>query len=242
MTCQPVKINRVNNWLDIIQHYLLPPTCILCGNPGRDSMDICRHCTDLLPRNNNCCYRCGAIYEQMIDHPLLCGDCQKRKMSFDETHAPFTYQGVIRYLITGLKFRSQFKNARLLGMLMAEHLKLSAECPEYLLPVPLHKSRYRQRGFNQAIEIAQTLGRELSIPLSLNGCTRIRNTPHQIDLPAKQRRKNIKHAFSIHKLPPARHVAIVDDVMTTGTTVAELAALLKKAGVDRVDVWVCARA
>ena len=205
-------------------------------------MDICRHCNSLLIRNNHCCYRCGAPFEQDIGYPLLCGDCQRRTVSFDETHAPFIYQGAIRYLITGLKFRSQFKNARLLGMLMAEHLKTSAERPEYLIPVPLHRSRYRQRGFNQAIEIAQTLGRELAIPLNLNGCIRQRNTPHQVDLSAKQRQKNMKRAFAIRNMPAARHVAIVDDVMTTGATVAELAVALKKAGIDRVDVWVCARA
>ena len=119
---------------------------------------------------------------------------------------------------------------------------MSAEPPEYLIPVPLHRNRYRQRGFNQAIEIAQSLSRELAIPLNLNACVRLRDTPHQIDLSAKQRRKNMKHAFAARGLSTIRHVAIVDDVMTTGATASELAIALKNAGVDRVDVWVCARA
>ena len=205
-------------------------------------MDLCRHCNSLLIRNDLCCYRCGIPFEQGAKLPLLCGDCQQRTVTFDETHAPFIYQGAIRYLISGLKFRSQFKNARLLGMLMAERLKPSAERPEFLIPVPLHQSRYRQRGFNQAIEIAQTIGRELAIPLSLNDCIRQRDTPHQAVLSAKKRRTNIKHAFLVRNRPTTGHVAIVDDVMTTGATVAELAIALKKAGVARADVWACARA
>lgn len=232
----------VNNWLDIIQNSLLPPTCILCGNPGLGSKDLCVFCSDLLIKNTHCCYRCGAHFEQAFPGPLLCGDCQNKNPGFDETHAPFLYQGAIRYLISGLKFRRQFKNARLLGMLMTDHLKQSAEMPDCLVPVPLHPRRYRERGFNQSIEIARTLTRELSIPLDLNCCVRSRNTPHQIGLSAKERRKNIKNSFAVKTPLTAAHIAIVDDVMTSGTTASELATVLKKAGALRVDVWVCARA
>jgi ComF family protein len=114
--------------------------------------------------------------------------------------------------------------------------------PDRIVPVPLHRSRYAQRGFNQAMEIARTVARELELPLDFSGCLRHRDTPHQTGLPAKQRRKNMKNAFSLVKPVDARHIALIDDVMTTGTTVHELAALYKKAGVGRVDVWVCARA
>ncbi|PKM13090.1 MAG: phosphoribosyltransferase [Gammaproteobacteria bacterium HGW-Gammaproteobacteria-3] len=232
----------MNNWLGIIQDYLLPPTCILCANPGEGGMDICRACKDQLGKNTPCCYRCGALFVQHTPRPLLCGACQKSPISFDETHAPFIYQGAIRYLISGLKFRAEFKNARLLAMLMAEHLATLAEHPEFLVPVPLHPSRYRERGFNQALEIARTLGREMGIPVHFDGCIRQRNTPHQIDLASKQRRKNMKNAFAVRHFPNAGHVAIIDDVMTTGATASELAMAMKRAGAARVDVWVCARA
>lgn len=231
-----------NNWLTIIQDYLLPPTCLLCGSPGRASMDLCTHCHDLLMRNEHCCSRCAVPFEQPWQQPLLCGDCQQQPANFDETHAPFLYQGAIRYLIAGLKFHSQFKNARLLGTLLAQHLPSAGERPECLIPVPLHNRRYRERGFNQAVEIARVVGHELAIPLSLDSCIRSRNTPHQIRLSAQHRRRNVKQAFAVRRLPKAHHVAIVDDVMTTGATAAELARVLKKAGVARVDVWVCARA
>ena len=232
----------LNNWFAIIQDYLLPPTCLLCGSPGRTSMDLCAHCRDLLARNDHCCCRCAVPFEHAWLQPLLCGDCQRQPASFDETYAPFLYQGAIRYLIAGLKFHSQFKNARLLGMLLAQHLPSASERPECLIPVPLHGRRYRERGFNQAAEIARVVGRELAIPVSPDSCIRRRNTPHQVLLSAKRRRQNVKQAFAVRRLPKARHVAIVDDVMTTGATVAELARVLKKAGVARVEVWVCARA
>jgi len=166
-------------------------------------------------------------------------------------------------LISTLKFGANYKNARLLGMLLAEHLtnlsgtdlhlpegcragkpdmKQTAERPDLILPVPLHKARYRERGFNQAIEIARTVAKEMQIPLDLTSCRRHRDTPHQTQLPAKKRHKNLKNAFSIIKPIHARHIAILDDVMTTGSTAHELACVLKKAGANRVDVWVCARA
>ena len=153
-----------------------------------------------------------------------------------------SYQGEIRHLITSLKFGSHTKNARLLGMLLAEHLKQTAQAPDLIVPVPLHKFRYRERSFNQAIEIAKIVSKELRIPLDINSCIRHHDTPHQIALTAKQRHKNMENFFTLIKPINAHHVAILDDVITTGSTVHESANLLKKAGVNRVDVWACARA
>ena len=232
----------VNNWLNIIQDYLLPPTCILCGNNGFDSQDICTACFNDLQINIHCCYRCAEIFEAPNCTPQLCGHCISQPPFFDETHAPFTHQGIIKYLIARLKFNHQYKNARLLGMLLANHLKITAEMPEIIIPIPLHKKRYQERGFNQSVEIAKTLSKHLHIPIDTNSCIRYRNTPHQIDLPAKQRRKNINNAFKIIQPIKAKHVALLDDVMTTGSTVNELAKILKKSGVNRVDIWICARA
>ena len=232
----------VNNWLNIIQHYLLPPTCILCKNTGIDDQDICQGCFNDLTRNTQCCYRCAEIYDFSISKPQLCGHCISQSPAFDETHAPFIHQSSIRYLIATLKFNQQYKNARLLGLLLASHLKKTAEMPEIIIPIPLHKQRYKQRGFNQSIEIAKTLSKQLNIPLNTTSCIRQRNTPHQVNLHAKERKKNIKNAFKIIKPITAQHVVIFDDVMTTGSTVDELAKLLKKSGISRVDIWVCARA
>ena len=239
---QPTSINKGYNWIDIIQDYLLPPICILCGNSGIKGRDLCNHCHQRLHRNTLCCYKCAEILEPPITYPMLCGHCLSATPAFDETYAPFTYQGEIRHLITTLKFGAHYKNARLLGLLLADHLKLTAQRPDLILPVPLHKARYQERGFNQAIEIAKTVGKELQLPLDLHSCLRHKNTPHQSALTAKQRRKNIKQAFSMTQAMSVQHIALLDDVMTTGSTAHELAGLLKAAGVSRVDVWVIARA
>jgi len=148
----------------------------------------------------------------------------------------------MRYLIANLKFNQQYQNARLLGSLLATHLKKTTKMPDIIIPIPLHKQRFQERGFNQSVEIAKVLAEQLNIPLNSNSCIRHRNTPHQINLPAKQRNTNIKNAFTISRAIKAQHVAIVDDVMTTGSTLNELASTLKKAGVNRVDAWACARA
>jgi ComF family protein len=230
------------NWLNIIQDFLFPPTCLLCGKQGFASLDLCHWCYQALPRNIHCCFQCANLLDIPSTTPVLCGRCLGHPPAFDRSHAPFLHQGAIRHLVTTLKFNAQHPNARLLGMLLAEHLRGTAEMPDYIVPVPLHTARYRQRGYNQAIEIANILSKQLQIPLALNHCQRHRDTPHQINLTAKQRRKNLKNAFKLVKPIPANHVALVDDVMTTGATVHELAALLKKSGVAKVDVWVCARA
>lgn len=232
----------MNNWLNIIQNKLIPPRCILCGQPGFADLDLCLACFDDLPGNHNCCYRCGVHFEISLDGPQLCGRCLKKNPSFDETCAPYLYNDSLRYLITQLKFHQHYKHARLLGTLLARHLAETTEFPECLIPVPLHRNRYQQRGFNQSIEIARHLSRQLSIPLDLKSCIRNRDTSHQTGLPAKQRRKNMRKAFSVINPLPYQHIAIIDDVMTTGATASALAETLKKHGVSRVDVWVCARA
>jgi ComF family protein len=231
-----------NNWINIIQDYLLPPTCILCGNSGHNSQDICPACLSDLKRNIHCCYRCAETFEVAPPTPQLCGRCLKKSPAFDETYAPFIHESSIRYLIATLKFNKQYKNARLLGYLLATYIEKTTEIPELIIPVPLHKKRHQERGFNQSIEIAKTAGKILNIPVDAHLCTRIRDTPHQIELPAKQRRKNVKNAFVVTNPTDLQHVAILDDVITTGSTTNEVAKALKKAGIVKVDVWGCAKA
>lgn len=232
----------VNDWLNIIQQKLLPPRCVLCGNRGSRDLDLCDDCLQDLPRNLSSCYRCGEHFAAAIDVPQLCGRCLKQAPHFDETYAPFLYQGPLPYLIGQLKFHHDYKNARLLANLLAEHIAANAELPDCLLPVPLHPKRYRERGFNQSLEIARHLAKRFSLPLDLHSCIRCRDTGHQANLPAKQRRKNMRSAFALVKPMQYQHIAIIDDVMTTGATASSLAGTLKNAGVGRIDVWVCARA
>ncbi len=233
---------QVNNWLNSIQDWLFPPTCILCDNTGFQGFDLCELCYGRLPRNTNHCPCCAEIFEPNIAEQLLCGRCLSQPPAFDKVYAPFIHQEEIRYLITGLKFAKQYKNARLLGSLLAEYLKIHAEIPDLIVPVPLHPARYHERGFNQAVEIARTVAGLLTLPTDTASFLRNKDTPHQTGLSAKQRQQNLRKAFAIVKPIGANHVAIVDDVMTTGSTVNALAEALKRAGVNKVDVWVCARA
>lgn len=235
-------MKRVNNWLRCyIQNCVFPPTCLLCDSRSFSKKDICQPCLSQLIENSHCCYQCGNPFTEFSEPGKLCGQCLKNPPGYDCTVAPFAYQGAMRSLVTKLKFNDAYKNARLLGMLLAEKLR-NDSLPDCIIPVPLHEARYQERGFNQSIEIGRTVARQLKIPLELNACIRHRNTPHQVSLPAKQRHTNIKNAFSIAKPLHYSHVAILDDVMTTGSTVAEITAVLKQAGVQKVEVWVCARA
>lgn len=229
----------LNNYLKALLNKL-PSSCIFCDNPGVADKDICEYCLERLPKNTPSCYRCGQFLEQSSDSQL-CGYCQSNPPAFDYCHAPFIYQSVTRYLISTLKFNYQYKNARLLGQLFAESVPKTT-LPQCIVPVPLHKNRYRQRGFNQSLEIAKTVSKNLKIPIDNSLCIRHKDTPHQIGLAIKQRRKNIKNAFSIIKPCHYSHIAIFDDVMTTGSTLREMAVVLKKAGIETVEVWVCARA
>ncbi len=218
----------------------LPSSCLLCDNRGLAGKDICRHCFERLPLNGPCCQRCGELLE-LASQSFLCGHCQSDPPAFDYCHAPFMYQNVMRYLISTLKFDNHYKNARLLGQLFAESLA-ETELPQCIIPVPLHRNRYRLRGFNQSLEIARTVSRRLQIPVDDSFCIRHKDTPHQIGLAIKERRKNIRNAFSVVKSPDYRHAVILDDVMTTGSTMREMAGVLKKSGIETVGVWVCARA
>jgi ComF family protein len=144
--------------------------------------------------------------------------------------------------VGGAKFRSRLNLARLLGQCLADALReRGAEMPDLILPVPLHAKRLRERGYNQALEVARALGRELSLPVDARSCARVLSTPPQAGLEQKVRRRNVRGAFRVVRSPDADRVAILDDVVTTGSTVSELTRVLLTAGVDRVDVWAVAR-
>jgi ComF family protein len=143
-------------------------------------------------------------------------------------------------LIHALKFRADLSMARTLGRLMLPELE-QLERPELLIPVPLHPSRLRHRGYNQAIELYREAARSLAIPMARHSVVRTRATQPQVELDARRRHGNLRGAFLVRGAVPA-HVAILDDVITTGTTVNELAITLKRAGAEKVSVWAVARA
>jgi ComF family protein len=154
----------------------------------------------------------------------------------------FLYLEPVRYLIRSLKFHANHACARLLALLMVEHLRsVHAELPELIIPVPLHPNRLKQRGFNQSIELARPVSKTFGIPMPLNLCVRRRDTAPQYGLLSTQRQKNIKNAFEATAPIEKKHVAIFDDVITTGCTVNEMARTLRHSGAEVIDVWSIAR-
>ena len=177
---------------------------------------------------------------------MRCGRCLKRPSPFDYVAIPYVYAPPLNQLIQTLKFNRQLAAAAPLGVLLANHLVLSkAPLPERIVPVPLHPARQRTRGFNQAMEIARPLSARLDVALAPRLVTRVKPTAPQTALrsPA-DRRHNVRGAFTINtkRMGVLRHVAIVDDVVTTGATAMELALALRRAGAARVDLWSVSRA
>jgi len=173
---------------------------------------------------------------------LLCGPCSRRSPPYARSIIPYRYGPPLDYLLQQLKFHQQLQIAPLLGGLLAEAVSDAGDSlPRLILPVPLHRSRLSDRGYNQALELARPLSCQLGIPLDWRSCRRLRSTPAQTSLQGRERRKNLRGAFRVSGELPG-HVAIVDDVVTTGATVEEMAKALRGAGVGRVDVWAVARA
>lgn len=213
--------------------------CALCGAEARLHCGLCRGCRGDLPAAGPGCRRCALP----LPGGVLCGHCQERPPPFQRAYAPFIYGAPVDALVCGAKYHQRLGDARVLGVLLAEFLA-DGRCarPDSVIPVPLHRRRLRERGYNQALEIARPAARALGVPIDTGCCLRTRPTSPQALLGGRERHRNIKGAFALARAPVGGHVAIVDDVMTTGGTVAEIAALLSRAGVARIDVWICARA
>lgn len=234
------KDAKVYNWLRCARDALYPLHCVLCGRQGADGMDLCRACREELPRNIRACLTCGA---PLGASGLHCGPCTRHPPPFIRSHIPFLYEAPLDYLLLQLKFHQKLHLAPLLGGLLAESIRgCAGPMPQCLLPVPLHAGRLRERGYNQALELARPLSHLLDIPIGLGLCQRRRATLAQTSLQGKERRRNMRGAFRVEEVLLPRHVAIVDDVVTTAATVEELARTLRRAGVETVEVWACARA
>ena len=195
---------------------------------------------DDLPYIHNSCHTCGLPLPSNQAH---CGACIKTPPPYERCVSLLHYQSPVDYLMKQMKYHRQLTVADLFSALLADKIQgNSSTLPELIIPIPLHNQRLQQRGYNQAIEIARPLSKKLNIPLDIQCSKRQRNTAPQFDLPSDQRKKNLRNAFEIVHPIPAKHVAVVDDVMTTGSTVSSFSQTLIDAGVERVDIWACARA
>ena len=221
---------------------LFPPTCILCGAPGQFGLDLCAGCFEDLPFNRHACPRCARPLLGDLPPGISCGVCQRRPPPYATCRTAFVYQEPVSSLILRAKFSSRLNMARLLGVCLARTLfEQGVDLPEQILPVPLHPQRLRQRGYNQALEIARATAAELGLAVETRSCVRGGSVIPQMGLNRAQRQRNLRGAFTVARPLKVRHVALVDDVVTTGSTGAEAARALLDAGVARVDLWAVAR-
>jgi ComF family protein len=233
----------MRKFVELILDLLLPYHCLACGMITLSHIMICNGCLDELPYLHHSCALCAQPLSTA--NSSICGQCLQARPIIFRTIAAFHYRPPISHFITQLKFNQRLIYAQTLARLMIIKIKSSyqpQDLPEYILPVPLHRSRLRERGFNQALLIAKLIAKELNLKIDCNHYYRNRPTRPQAQLSAKLRHQNIKGAFARRGGFKAAHVAILDDVMTTGQTVRELAICLKQAGVKKIEVWCCARA
>lgn len=206
---------------------LVPPLCGLCGGRGQDhgfsiwGLDLCAACEIACPDPADPCPAPGSL---------------------DAIRATHAYGPPVDTLVRELKFRGMLPHARILGMLMAARRRNDRPLPDALVPIPLGRYRFVERGFNQAEEIARHAARHLGLPLRTGLLRRTRETDAQSGLGAAARHANLHGAFAVERSCIPRRIALVDDVLTTGATASAAARALKEAGATWVETWVAARA
>lgn len=227
--------------LNLLNQSLLSQ-CLLCHDAVAGQQPLCCACEQALPYNRPCCARCANPMPVAVPH---CAECLQHPPHFAQANASFHYDEQIRYLLNRYKHQRDLACGHWLAHLSSQQLQQAIadnqlQRPDWLLPVPLNRKRLRQRGFNQATEIARVYSKALGIPL-LGGLARHQPTPPLQHLSRAGRASAVRHAFQLRNPPPTAHIALVDDVLTTGATANEISRLLYACGVTRVDVWTLAR-
>ena len=245
----------LNNWLKnshllnfrlgtgILKQAIFKQNCVLCASCIESNIAnnhaVCKPCLNDLPWHpKTSCPQCGLASSGMV-----CGSCLNSPPDFDATISVFLYAYPIDAMMQRYKYGSLLNLGDAFGELLAE--KIHIENIDLIIPMPMHPQRLKERGFNQALEIAKILDKLLCKnykgKLDYKSVARQTLTPPQASLPLKDRVKNIKGAFKVHADLSGKRIAIVDDVMTTGASLNELAKTLKKAGAGHVECWVIAR-
>ena len=245
-TNPPVKLIR---WLNFVQFCLLPGICVVCQRPSCLHRDLCQRCEAVLPRVCGPCPGCALPLPPGRPANTLCGKCTMRRPVWT-TVAPFCWQAEIIPLVSGFKYRQNLAAGRVLGQVLETVLRdvyRDSPLPELLLPVPLHTSRLQERGYNQALLLARQLGATFDIPVNPQVLQRVRSTPPQQGLNAIQRRQNLRGAFAVadaSALNDISRIALIDDVITTMTTLRMLALELGRASAAPLEIhaWALARA
>ena len=211
--------------------------CLYCQAPANRS-GLCAGCTSALPWLLHACPTCALPQ----NHPAPCPRCLKKPPPFDSAWAAFRLETPVQEAIHRLKYGAGFMQGRMLGELMAQQLaRRAAPMPEVIIPVPLHRSRLIRRGYNQALELARILQHTLAIDVAPGLARSVRRTADQIGQTRAQRQRNLRDSFVVDPGVAGRHIALLDDVMTTGATLSELARTARGAGAARIEAWALAR-
>lgn len=224
-------------------HYrLLPGLCTLCRAPSLRALDLCRSCEADLPWIATGCVTCALP----LEHASLCGTCLTAPPVFDSCRSAFAYQEPVASMIRRFKHHHSFRDGWLLGELFSRYLQQhlsDGNRPDIIVPVPSHWRRRWQRGYNQTELLARHLSQRLAIPLRHRLLRVNRHHPSQQGLGRADRRANLHGSFTVtaDRAIDGLHIALLDDVMTTGATADELAQLLKHRGAMEVEVWCLAR-
>ena len=239
---------QVDSWFGRIAGWIMPPQCLLCRGPGQPpALDLCAECHADLPVLPRPCARCGQARDQSEASGDDCNRCRSRPLPFVRCFAPFEYAPPLDGIIHGLKYDGALANARVLGTLLGRALAaldLHRQA-DLLVPMPLHTTRLVERGFNQSYEIARFVSRGTLVPCEPRALGRLRATGSQVDLSRTQRTLNVQGAFgraARSSRVEGRRVALVDDVVTTGSTVIEASRALLTLGAVSVEVWSVGRA
>lgn len=223
---------RLDAWL----HGALPQLCALCAAPAGSRL-LCTACADGLPRIGAVCPGCALPTPE----GRACAGCRERPPPWRHAVAAFAYAHPLDRLLHALKYRGATAYAPLFAGALVERLLHDARSPPHaIVALPLSPARQRERGYNQAIEIARPLARTLGLPL-VAGLRRTRDTPPLANLPWRERQRLVSHAFAAEPCVAGRAIALVDDVLTTGATLRAATRALQEGGAATVDVWVVAR-
>lgn len=246
-TAMPTRTLHNQLTRTLLEH-LLPAACLLCGDACPQAL-LCRGCDADLPRIDAYCQRCGLPVHSAneLGDTRLCAACTRQPPAWDHAIAALAYEYPVDHLVRNFKFGKDLACGQLLAqelvravMASEPEVKQLSGWPDLLVPVPLHFLRRWKRSFNQAELLADELHRACGIRVERGVLRRIRATPAQSGLDRKARQRNLDGAFRCEPLG-GQHVALVDDVLTTGVTLQECTRELKRAGAAKISVWVAAR-
>jgi ComF family protein len=241
-------LNMIPLWRSLID-FFFPPRCSFCGESLRENEPslICSSCFGQIKKvSHPLCRRCGIGFATDAGEDHLCSDCLRDIGYFTKARSLAHYEGLLVELISRFKYRGGIRLAKPLGFLLADYGSPDFSFSDYdlILPVPLHRRRLRQRGYNQSLLLARAISRKHAVPLNYTSLRRIRPTRPQTELSGLDRQKNIRGAFALRGREPVENkcVLLIDDVFTTGATVEECAKVLIKSGAKQVDVLTLVRA